>query len=305
MPIKAAVRNLSKAYGPVRAVSDLSLEIGGGEILGLLGPNGAGKTTAVEAIIGLIEPDAGAVEICGIDARAHPRRARQMIGVALQSTGLQDKITPREALAMFGAFYPSPSDPKMLIERFGLAEKADAAFDTLSGGQRQRLALALAFANDPQVLFLDEPTASLDPQMRRELHGHIRQMRQEGRAVLLTTHDMEEAAQLCDRVAVIDAGRIIAQGSPGDLIATSQAAVTVTLRTTAPIDPAWTAALPHVGEMTTDAAGARFTASDLNRALAELVPVLDAHGVQITALNAGRATLEDVILDLTGAAPRE
>ena len=223
MPVKVAVRNLSKAYGSVQAVAGVSFEIAAGEILGLLGPNGAGKTTTVESLVGLIQPDGGEIEICGVDVRRQPAQVREVIGVSLQSTGLQDKITPREALDLFGGFHRAPLATGLLLERFGLTDKAGADYDTLSGGQRQRLALALAFVNDPQALFLDEPAAGLDPQMRRELHNHIRQFRADGRAVLLTTHDMDEAERLCDRIAVIDAGRIVAQGAPSELIARSRA----------------------------------------------------------------------------------
>src|SRR6185437_11014541 len=155
---------------------------------------------------------------------ADPARARARIGAVLQATGLPDKITPREALTVFGAFYPAPLGAQMLLERFGLAEKADAAFDTLSGGQKQRLALALAFAGNPRLLLLDEPTTGLDPQMRRDVQDHIAAIRDEGRAVLLATHDMAEAERLCDRIAVIAKGRIIATGAPRELMAASGAA---------------------------------------------------------------------------------
>lgn len=304
-PIKVAIRDLAKAYGPAAAVAGVSFEIRAGEIFGLLGPNGAGKTTTIESMIGLIELDSGAVEICGIDALSRPQDARRKIGVALQSTGLQDKITPREALKVFGAFYPSPPQPPALLERFGLSQSADAAFDTLSGGQRQRLALALAFANNPEVVFLDEPTAGLDSQMRRELHRHIREMKDQGCSILLTTHDMEEAAQLCDRIAVLDGGRIVAEGSPQDLIAASRSAISVRVQTTPALDSDWMANLPHARDMVRDDAGMRFTTSDLNAALTELAAALDAQQVQITSLHAGRATLEDVILEITGLQPRD
>jgi ABC-2 type transport system ATP-binding protein len=224
MTFQLSVRNLSKAYGRTQATSQVSFGVAAGEVFGLLGPNGAGKTTTVEAILGLVEPDTGEIEVCGIDARRHPAAAKARIGAALQSTGLQDKITPREALALFASLYGRPADVAGLLTRFGLDEKADAAFDSLSGGQRQRVALALAFVNTPDVVILDEPTASLDPQMRRELHSHIRAMRDEGRAVLLTTHDMDEAEQLCDRIGVLSAGRIVAEGVPRDLVARSGAA---------------------------------------------------------------------------------
>ena len=215
------VSGLSRRYGAVRAVDEIGFEIAAGELFGLLGPNGAGKTTAIECVLGLVRPDAGSIHVCGIDALARPQDARARIGAVLQVTGLPDKITPREALDVFGAFYPNPLKTDALLDRFGLREKEGAAYDTLSGGQKQRLALALAFVGDPQLLVLDEPAAGLDVQMRRELHGQIREIRAAGRAVLLATHDMNEAAQLCDRVAVIAGGKIVATGTPMELIAGS------------------------------------------------------------------------------------
>lgn len=214
-----AVRDLTHRYGGVQAVDGISFDVAAGEIFGLLGPNGAGKTTTLESILGLVTPDQGRIEIAGIDARADSRGARAKTGAVLQATGLQDKITPREALDLFAAFYAAPLKTDALLARFGLGEKAGARFETLSGGQKQRLALALAFVGDPQVLLLDEPTTGLDPQMRREVQDHILAMKDSGRAILLTTHDMEEAARLCDRVAVIARGRIMATGTPGQLIA--------------------------------------------------------------------------------------
>jgi ABC-2 type transport system ATP-binding protein len=216
-----AVGNLSHRYGATEAASGVSFEVVLGEIFGLLGPNGAGKTTIVDSILGLTAPGSGEIAICGIDARKHALAARQKIGAVLQETSLQDKITPREALTVFAAFYPAPLKPEDLLQRFGLMQKADAAFDTLSGGQKQRLALALAFVGDPKVLVLDEPTTGLDPQIRREVQDHIQVMKDAGRAVLLTTHDMAEAGRLCDRIAVIAGGRIVAMGAPAELIAGS------------------------------------------------------------------------------------
>ncbi len=214
-----AVEGLSHRYGGVQAVDGISFQVAPGEIFGLLGPNGAGKTTALESILGLTVPDEGRIEICGIDARADLRGARARTGAVLQATGLPDKITPREALDLFAAFNAAPLKADGLLARFGLMEKADAAFDTLSGGQKQRLALALAFVGDPQLLVLDEPTTGLDPQMRRDVQDHIRVLKDNGRAVLLATHDMEEAERLCDRVAVIAGGRIVATGAPQELMA--------------------------------------------------------------------------------------
>jgi ABC-2 type transport system ATP-binding protein len=224
MTTAIAVHDLTRCYGAVMAVNGISFEVGAGEIFGLLGPNGAGKTTTLECVLGLIRPDAGRIIICGLDAQADPRGTRAKIGAALQATGLQDKINPREALDLFRSFYPHPLATEAQLDRFGLREKRDAAYDTLSGGQKQRLALALAFVGDPLVFVLDEPTAGLDPQMRREVQDHIRAMKNAGRAVLLATHDMDEAERLCDRLAVIAGGRIVATGSPRDLIARAPSA---------------------------------------------------------------------------------
>ncbi|HEY0266605.1 MAG TPA: ABC transporter ATP-binding protein [Rhizomicrobium sp.] len=232
------VEGLARRHGAVQAVDGVSFAVAAGEVFGLLGPNGAGKTTTVDCILGLARPDAGHVEVAGIDIRREPRAARAKIGAVLQATGLQDKITPRETLRLFSSLsFPSPGlrfagpEDKLpresgfgLLEKFGLTDKADAYYETLSGGQKQRLALALAFVGDPPLLVLDEPGAGLDPQMRRELHDHIRGMKQDGRGVLLTTHDMEEASALCDRVAVMAGGRILATGTPGELMSQSRAA---------------------------------------------------------------------------------
>jgi len=214
-----AVRDLRHRYGGVEAVNGISFEVAAGEVFGLLGPNGAGKTTTLESILGLIAPDQGEIAVAGIDIRADMRAAAAKTGAVLQATGLQDKITPREALNLFAAFYPAPLPTNDLLARFGLVEKAGAHFESLSGGQKQRLALALAFVGDPQVLVLDEPTTGLDPQMRREVQDHILALRDSGRAILLATHDMDEAARLCDRIAVIARGRIVATGTPRQLMA--------------------------------------------------------------------------------------
>jgi ABC-2 type transport system ATP-binding protein len=213
------VRDLARRYGPVEALRGVTFEITRGEIFGLLGPNGAGKTTALECILGLRRPDSGSIEIEGVDAVALPLEAKQRVGALLQAATLQDKITPRRVLGLFASFYREAAEVESLIERFGLKEKSNSAFDTLSGGQRQRLFLALAFVNNPGLLILDEPTAGLDPMSRRDLHALIAGMRDSGRTVLLSTHDLGEAQLLCDRVGIIDRGRIVALGRPDDLIA--------------------------------------------------------------------------------------
>jgi len=294
------VRNLRKRYGSLEAARGVNFDIAAGEIFGLLGPNGAGKTTTVECVIGLREPDAGEVEICGIDARRRPREVKQKIGAALQTTALQDKITPREALTLFGAFYARRLPAAALLERFALTDKADAAFDTLSGGQRQRLALALAFVNDPELVFLDEPTGGLDAQSRRELHGEIAAMKRDGHTVLLTTHDIDEAERLCDRIAIINGGQIIASGAPRELIDRAKATQSVHLATSRPLDRAEVAALPGVQELIMDGSDLRCRTPDAVATIAGLLDLARARDADLTELHVQKATLEDVFIDLTG-----
>ena len=295
------VRDLRKRYGPLEAVRGVSFDIEAGEIFGLIGPNGAGKTTTLECVIGLREPDAGTIEIGGVDARRHPREAKQRIGAALQSTALQDKITPREALALFGSFYRERSHPEELIERFGLGEKADVPFDALSGGQRQRLALALAFVNRPELVLLDEPTTGLDAKSRRDLHGEILRMKRDGHTVLLTTHHIDEAEALCDRIAVIDRGQIAALGATRDIMARSGEAPLVFLAAAEPLDPAALGRLSDIQDLTCEGDTARFRTTDVNRSVGELVALLDSRGIRIVELRVQKASLEDVFLELTGA----
>lgn len=299
MPAKVIVRNLSKRYGGVQAVRGVNFEIQAGEIFGLLGPNGAGKTTTLECLVGLREADAGELEVCGLDARKQPQEVKQRIGVALQTTALQDKITPREALKLFGSFYRERAEPAALLERFALTKKADARFDTLSGGQRQRLALALAFVNTPELVLLDEPTTGLDPQARRELHAEILQMKRNGHTVLLTTHYLEEAEQLCDRIAIIDHGRVIATGAPHELIARSSASQSVTLVTIPAVGAERLARVPGVNELRCDGATARFRTERPTETLAALAALLAEQRVELVELQVKKASLEDVFVGLT------
>jgi ABC-2 type transport system ATP-binding protein len=300
MPSKVVVRDLKKRYDGVEAARGVSFDIEEGEIFGLIGPNGAGKTTTLECVIGLREPDSGSVEVCGIDARKHPRDVKRRIGAALQATALQDKITPREALALFGSFYRSTRDTGALLERFGLVDKADAAFDTLSGGQRQRLALALAFVNDPELLFLDEPTTGLDAQSRRELHHEILQMKRDGHTVCLTTHDIREAEALCDRIGVIDKGLVIAVGGTRDIIARSSAPPSVFVATAQPIDPDMLAHMTDISGLVCEGNTTRFHAQHATTAVRQLIAILDARQIEISELHVQKASLEDVFLELTG-----
>jgi ABC-2 type transport system ATP-binding protein len=301
MPAKVIVRDLRKRYNGVEAARGVSFEIQDGEIFGLIGPNGAGKTTTLECVIGLREPDAGSIEVCGIDARRHPRQVKQKIGAALQTTSLQDKITPREALTLFASFYAERTPAASLLERFGLGEKADAPFDSLSGGQRQRLALALAFVNRPELVFLDEPTSALDAQSRRDLHREILRMKEDGHTVLLTTHYIDEAEALCDRVAVIDKGVVVATGGTRELMAGSSALPAVFVAATRPLDPSLLAPLSGIEDLSCEGSTAKFRTTDVNRAVAALVAVLDGRGIEITELHVKKASLEDVFLELTSA----
>lgn len=299
------VRDLRKRYGDFEAVRGVSFEVAEGEILGLLGPNGAGKTSALECVIGLRRPDAGQIRLCGVDALAEPERVKQHLGAQLQATALQDKITPREAINLFRAFYNQPAPAAELIERFSLAEKADASFDSLSGGQRQRLALALAFVNRPQVLFLDEPTTGLDPQSRRELHESIRRMRTEGKTVLMTTHYIEEAHDLCDRIAVIDGGRIIATDTPAGLIANSKTLPIIQLQVDRPVEGETIGRLSSVASIDWKGNRGSFKTGKVGATLAELVKLLEARGAEIVDLQVHKPTLEDVFIELTGSSLRE
>ncbi len=297
------VRDLHKRYGALHAVRGVSFSVEAGEIFGLLGPNGAGKTTTVECIIGLRDPDEGSVEVCGIDAARDPRAVKQKIGAALQSTALQDRITPREALGLFGSMYDRRASASDLLDRFSLSGKADVPVDSLSGGQRQRLALALAFVNRPDVIFLDEPTAGLDPLSRRELHEEIRQMRSDRQAVMLTTHYIEEAEDLCDRVGIISEGRIIAMGTPAELIAQSAATPIVTLTTSTPVDGTALARLPGIQDPVVKGVSVHFRTPDVRSSMPGLLGLLESEDIDVIGLNARRATLEDVFVELTGERP--
>jgi ABC-2 type transport system ATP-binding protein len=298
---KLIIRDLWKSYDGVEAARGVSFEIGAGEIFGLLGPNGAGKTTTLECVLGLRQADRGEMQVCGIDVKRRPREMKHRIGAVLQTTSLQEKITPREALRLFGSFYRVQADPAALLERFGLQAQSDAAFDTLSGGQRQRLALALAFVNRPELVFLDEPTTGLDAQSRRDLHGDILSMKKEGRAVLLTTHYIEEAEELCDRVAIIHRGRIIAEGTPRELMEASSAAPSIHLETAAAVPPDLFDGMADASEVTAAGTSVRFRTDRVNRALTELTMRLEERGIEIAALHVQKATLEDVFIELTGA----
>lgn len=297
-----SVRALTKSYGMIAAVRDVSFEIKAGEIHGLLGPNGAGKTTALECVLGLRRPDSGSVQVDGYEVGRNPRVVRARMGAVLQSTALQDHITPREALRLFAALHRQPrARAEALLQEFALEDKAGAAFATLSGGQRQRLALALAFVHAPRVAVLDEPTAGLDPAARRDLHDRIVALRNSGCAILLSTHDMAEAERLCDQLCLLSSGQVIAAGSPASLIQQAGALTTIRLRTRRPLARDAFAGVPDLaGCVLGEAETLTFETRDPTPTLAALTQRLAALGASIEELQVVRPTLEDAFLRLTG-----
>jgi ABC-2 type transport system ATP-binding protein len=294
------VEDLHKSYGNVRAVNGISFEVKSSEVFGLLGPNGAGKTTTVEIIEGLRQADGGRVRVCGLDPIKQARELKQRLGVSLQATALPERITAREALALFASFYKWRANIQELLALVSLEEKADTRFGTLSGGQQQRLAIALALVNDPAVVILDEPTAGLDPQARRELHNVIDRLRGQGKTILLTTHYIEEAEKLCDRVAIIDGGKIIALGTPRQLISRSQSHARIEFTTAAPIEPAALRQIQFVDSVTEAQGGYVLKTADAPRTVIELIKWLEAGHHELLDLHITRPTLEDVFIELTG-----
>ncbi|MFW6354260.1 MAG: ATP-binding cassette domain-containing protein [Verrucomicrobiota bacterium] len=294
------VEGLTKRYRDVSAVEGVDLEVRGGELVGLLGPNGAGKTSTIECILGLRRPDHGRIMVDGVDVSAHPRRARERIGAQLQTSALPDKITPRQAMKLFGAFQRRPVDVDALLAEFGLREKANEPFQNLSGGQRQRLTLALAFLGRPRLLVLDEPTAGLDPAVCRELLDRLAAIRGEGAGVLMSTHDLDEAERRCDRLAIIDRGRLVATGSPAELLSRATAPARVRLRTAHPLEQRWLGALPAVDHVEGD--GDRWTlgSKEPSRAVFALSEGLLATRNTLEHLEILRPSLADVFLELTG-----
>ncbi|MBI4601454.1 MAG: ABC transporter ATP-binding protein [Planctomycetes bacterium] len=304
-------KNLVKRYpGGVLAVRGLDLEVREGECFGLLGPNGAGKTTTIEILEGILPPTSGEVEILGHTWGNGDIEIRKRIGISLQETRLSEKLTVRETLRLFRSFYPGGLEPEQTIGLVSLEEKADARVGKLSGGQRQRLAVACAMAGDPALLFLDEPTTGLDPQSRRQIWEILKRFRNEGRTILLTTHYMDEAERLCDRVAIVDQGRIIALGSPRDLIASLGAEHVIDISvddggaTAPPPSEGDLRALPGVTSVRVEGSTISLTVSEPHVAMPRLLERLGGGG-SLTRLSMRHASLEDVFVTLTGRHLRE
>jgi ABC-2 type transport system ATP-binding protein len=301
------VEALQKSYGSFPAVKGIEFEVRAGEVFGMLGPNGAGKTTTVEILEGLRTRSGGRVSVLGCDPEVQTHQLKDRVGVCLQSTNLQEKLKVCEAMELFADFYTRTVDGDQLLKRLQLWEKRDTQYAKLSGGQKQRLALALALLNDPQVLFLDEPSAGLDPQARLEIHELVLDLRREQRTILLTTHYIEEAEKLCDRVAIIDEGRIVAMGTPEEIRSRTIGQARVEVRCERPLPaaapPAWADAEPPQisDDRTTIAVSTRKPA----RTLVELVRWIDALGVELADVQLRRPSLEDVFIELTGKSLRE
>ena len=308
MPAVIECRNLRKTYdGKVEAVRGLDLQINAGECFGLLGPNGAGKTTTIEILEGLLEPTSGEVTILGRRWKSNAREIREQIGISLQETRLSEKLTVRESIELFASFYREPRPAGEVLEGLQLTEKADAQVGKLSGGQRQRLAVATALVGSPRLLFLDEPTTGLDPQSRRQLWDIIRNFQDGGGTVLLTTHYMDEAERLCDRLAIVDQGQIIAEGSPAELIEKlgGHHVVEFALSGVSRANDGEWQALPGVDSVRHDDGLVCLSVREPHRTIPALLAKVEEQSAQLEHLSTRQASLEDVFVRLTGRHLRE
>ncbi len=307
MPPVVEVENLRKAYGPVKAVDGLSFQVAAGETFGMLGPNGAGKTTTVEIIEGLRQPDSGKVSVLGMDVARVPAKIKERIGIQLQAPSLLPLVTVQELLDLFGSFYRRRLSTVDALKLLALEESRKVLVKNLSGGQQQRLSVALALVNDPDIAFLDEPTTGLDPQARRSLWSVIENMRAQGKTVFLTTHYMEEAEHLCDRVAIVDHGQIIATGSPRTLIQDHFKETAIEFDMEPPPPELVLKTLPGATQVSIDGHEVIVYSSDIAATLTSLLKYAEkieaSHSLK--NLRVREATLEDVFLKLTGRRIRE
>jgi ABC-2 type transport system ATP-binding protein len=307
MPPSIVARNLVKTYeGKVEAVRGLDLTVDPGECFGLLGPNGAGKTTTIEILEGLLDPTSGAVEILGKSWQTHALELRELLGISLQETRLSEKLSVRETLHLFASFYANPRSPDIVMEEMSLTEKADAWVGKLSGGQKQRLAVATALVGNPRILFLDEPTTGLDPQSRRQLWDIVRHFQSRGGTVMLTTHYMDEAERLCDRVAVVDHGKIIAEGTPRELIERLGGHHMIEFVTNNGVgDDSFWRVLPGVESVHRDENTWCLTVHEPHETIPALLAAVQRSGAKLEHLTTRQASLEDVFVHLTGRHLRE
>ncbi len=299
------VDELKKHYGDVKAVDGVSFEVGRGEVFGMLGPNGAGKTTTVEILEGLRAPDSGRVALFGLDARKHPGEIKQRIGVQLQSVSLYPRLTVTELIDLFGSFFRKRLPTKQLIDTVDLGERAKARSMDLSGGQQQRLSIALALVNDPELIFLDEPTTGLDPQARRSVWDLVKRLQGDGKSVMLTTHYMEEATELCDRVAIMDHGRILELGTVPELIGRRFHERAVFFDSATALTDECLKPLDGVRRVAHEDGQTVLYSGDVPGTIGGLLALADEMKVEPRNLGVRQATLEDVFLDLTGRALRD
>ena len=295
------VQHLHKSYGDTVAVDDVSFTVAEGEIFGILGPNGAGKTTTVESIEGLRAPDRGAIRVLGLDPRRDRAELTQRLGAQLQDSQLPDRLQVAEALELYSSFYRAPADWRALMDVLGLAGKSRTRFGQLSGGQRQRLSIALALVGNPQVVVLDELTTGLDPQARRDTWALIEGVRDSGVTIVLVTHFMDEAERLCDRVALIDAGRVVALDTPAALAGRVEADQRIQFRPSVPLDDALLASLPDVTSVTRR--GGAVVVTGNSNALNAVTSVLARHQIVAQQLRVEQASLEDAFISLTSGDP--
>jgi ABC-2 type transport system ATP-binding protein len=298
-------RGLVKKYKDVVAVDGLDLEVARGECFGLLGPNGAGKTTTIEILEGLTEPDAGEVEVLGTTWQGDGLALRERLGVSLQETQLGEKLTVAETVRMFRSFYQRGRDPEQVLAALALDEKRDARVGKLSGGQKQRLAVACALVGDPELLFLDEPTTGLDPQSRLQLWQQVTAFREHGGTVLLTTHYMDEAERLCDRVAIVDHGKVIALGTPAELIRSLRAADVIEFLSDPLLSDEELRRLPGVSEIHRRGPNQALAVTSVTESVPPLLAAIERAGARLAFLSTHRATLEDLFVSLTGRELRD
>jgi ABC-2 type transport system ATP-binding protein len=298
------VRGLRKSYGANEAVRGIDFDVHQGEVFGLLGPNGAGKTTTVEILEGIRQRTAGEVSVLGFDPDRAVDAIKDRIGVCLQATNLPDKCKVTEALELFGSFYSRRGDSDAILRRLQLWDKRDAFYGTLSGGQKQRLALAMALVNQPTLVFLDEPTTGLDPQVRLEIHKLIEELKADETTILLTTHYIEEAERLCDRVAIVDQGQIIALGTPREIQARTLGHSRIDIVVESPLPDIPPVACEKLA-LSEDRRTVTASSAHPARTLADLVKWIDQQGVELVDIHLKRPTLEDVFIEITGRRLRE
>jgi ABC-2 type transport system ATP-binding protein len=299
------VGNLTKRYGELTAVNGVSFEVEKGEIFGILGPNGAGKTTTVEMIEGLRKPDGGSIKVCDIDAIKEVDRIKEIIGVQLQATSIYESISVKEAVDLFGGYYKKAVPTGEILEEVSLTEKSKSRIASLSGGQKQRLCVGLALVNDPEVLFLDEPTTGLDPQARHNIWSIIEKLRDRGKTIIMTTHYMEEAEHLCRRLAIVDLGKIIAMGTPEELVHRSGLETSIEFSTSCELNGI-KEKIPGIKKIANGGSHKyELQTRQVLAVLKDLTNLCYENGIDLENISVRRATLEDVFLSLTGRKLRE